>query len=98
MNETLRDSLRDYARAAAGGLVIGIPLLYTMEVWFHAFLLPWWKLLLLLVVAFFIVLGYNSVAGFRRERTFTELVLDSTATVGLGIVISFVALIVLGQI
>ncbi len=98
MNETLTQSLRDYSRAAAGGLVIGMPLLFTMELWFHAFLLPWWKVLLLLAVAFLVVLGYNAVAGFRRERTVVELSLDSVATVGLGIVISFVALIVLGQI
>ena len=98
MNETMSQSLRDYSRAAAGGLVIGLPLLFTMEVWFHAFLLPWWKLLLLLAVAFLLVLGYNAVAGFRRERTFAELLFDSVATVGLGIVISLVALIVLGQI
>ena len=98
MNESLHESLRDYARAAAGGLVIGMPLLFTMEVWFHAFLLPWWKLLALLAVAFLLVLGYNSIAGFRRERTVTELLLDSVATVGLGIVISLAALVVLGQI
>ena len=98
MNETLRESVRDYSRAAAGGLVVGMPLLYTMELWFHAFLLPWWKLLLLFAVAFLVVLGYNAVAGFRRERTLGELLLDSVATVGIGIVISMVALIVLGQI
>ena len=98
MNETLHESLRDYARAAAGGLVIGMPLLFTMEVWFHAFLLPWWKILALLLVAFLLVLGYNSIAGFRRERTVVELILDSVATVGLGIIISFAALLVLGQI
>jgi putative integral membrane protein (TIGR02587 family) len=98
MNETLHETLRDYARAAAGGLVIGMPLLFTMEVWFHAFLLPWWKVLALVVVAFLLVLGYNSIAGFRRERTVKELILDSIATVGLGVIISFVALVVLGQI
>lgn len=98
MNETLSQSLRDYSRAAGGGLVIGMPLLFTMEIWSHAFLLPWWKLLLLLAVAFVLVLGYNAAAGFRQERTLAELLLDSVATVGLGIVISLVALIVLGQI
>jgi len=98
MNEAMTQSLRDYTRAAAGGLVIGMPLLYTMELWFHGFLLPWWKLLFLFAVAFLLVLGYNAVAGFRKERTFVELFLDSIATVGIGIVISFVALVVLGQI
>lgn len=92
------DSLRDYIRAGGGGLVIGLPLLYTMEVWFHAFLLPPWKILLLLAMAYAIVLGYNSVAGFRQERSLQQLLVDSVATIGLGIVIAFVALLVLGRI
>ena len=98
MSTELRDSIRDYIRAAGSGLIVGLPLLYTMEVWFAGVILPWWKLMLLLAVAFAVVLGYNSVAGFRRERTAIELVLDSVATMGLGIVIAFVALVVLGRI
>lgn len=92
------DSLRDYIRAGGGGLVIGLPLLYTMEVWFHGFLLPWWTILLLLAIGYAIVLGYNSVAGFRQERSIQQLVVDSVATIGLGIVIAFGALLVLGRI
>jgi putative integral membrane protein (TIGR02587 family) len=96
--EELRRSIRDYSRAVGGGLVVGLPLLYTMEVWFHGFILPWWKLLLLLGIASLIVLGYNSVAGFRRERTFSQLAIDSLSTIGLGIVVAFVALVMLGRI
>jgi putative integral membrane protein (TIGR02587 family) len=91
-------NVRDYIRAGSGGLIIGLPLLYTMEVWFHGFILSPWKVLFLLAIGFVAVLGYNSVAGFRRERSIAELVLDSVATIGLGIVISFVALLVLGRI
>lgn len=98
MDKALESSLRDYTRGVAGGLVVGLPLLYTMEIWSHGFILPGWKLLLLLGIAFVIVLGYNALAGFRRERTYAELVMDSVATIGLGIVVAFVALIVLGRI
>ena len=98
VTSNLSDSVRDYIRAAGGGLIVGLPLLYTMEVWFGGFILPWWKLLLMLGVAFAVVLGYSSVAGFRRERTLGELVLDSISTMGLGIVIAFVALLLLGRI
>ena len=91
-------TVRDYIRAGGGGLIVGLPLLYTMEVWFHGFILSPWKVLFLLGVAFVVVLGYNSVAGFRRERSIGELVIDSVSTLGLGIVIAFVALLVLGRI
>jgi putative integral membrane protein (TIGR02587 family) len=89
---------RDYIRAAGGGLIIGLPLLYTMEIWFHGFILPWWKILILLALAFAIVLGYNAIAGFRRDRSMAELLVDSTTAFGLGIAIAFVALVLLGQI
>ncbi|MDQ3938512.1 MAG: TIGR02587 family membrane protein, partial [Chloroflexota bacterium] len=98
MDKQLATSLRDYTRAVSGGLIIGLPLLFTMEVWWEGFILPWWKLLLLLGVAFAIVLGYNSIVGFRRERTVAQLVIDSVSTIGLGIIVAFVALVVLGRI
>jgi len=98
VDRDLASSLRDYTRAVGGGLVIGLPLLYTMEIWFHGFILPGWKLLLLLAIAFAIVLGYNALAGFRRERTYAELLVDSVSTIGMGIVVAFVALLVLGRI
>jgi len=90
--------VRDYIRAAGGGLIIGLPLLFTMEVWFHGFILPAWKILALLAVGFAIVLGYNAIAGFRRERTVAELVVDATSAMGLGVVIAAVALVLLGRI
>jgi putative integral membrane protein (TIGR02587 family) len=98
MSDEPRISPRDYVRAAGGGLIIGLPLLFTMEVWFHGFVLPWWKILILLGVAFAIVLGYNAVAGFRRDRTVADLLIDSTIAFGMGIVIAFAALILLGRI
>jgi len=98
VNKEIAASLRDFTRAGAGGLVIGLPLLFTMEIWSHGFLLPAWKLLLLLGLAYLVVLGYNSVAGFRRERSVMELVIDSISTIGLGIVLAFVALLVLGRV
>lgn len=98
VDRELSDSLRDYTRAVGAGLIIGLPLLYTMEIWVHGFILPWWKLLLLLGLAFIVVLGYNSIAGFRRERSLSELLVDSVSTIGLGIVVAFVALVALGRI
>lgn len=98
VSDDLRDSVRDYIRAAGGGLIVGLPLLFTMEVWWQGFELPWWKILVLLVVGFGIVLAYSSIAGFRRERTATELLLDSVVGVGLGVVIATIALLLLGRI
>lgn len=96
--QSVTRSLRDYVRAIGGGLLIGMPLLFTMEMWFHGFLLPGWKILLLLVVATGIVVGYSVVSGFRREPTFRDVLVDVVETMGISIVVAAVALLLLGRI
>ena len=95
---SVRTTLRDLVRAAGGGLLIGLPLLYTLEMWTHSFLLPSWKLVILLAVAFAVVVGYSAVSGFRRERTWAELLIDSVETMGIAAVVSTAALLLLGRI
>ncbi|MBA3586914.1 MAG: TIGR02587 family membrane protein [Chloroflexi bacterium] len=89
---------RDLVRAAGGGLLIGLPLLYTLEMWAHSFLLPSWKIVLLIGVAFIVVVGYSAVSGFRRERTWAELLIDSVQTMGIAAVVATLALLLLGRI
>lgn len=91
-------SVRDLVRAVGGGLFIGLPLLFTLEVWAHSFLLPSWKIVLLIGVAFVVVVGYSAVSGFRRERTWGELLIDSVETLGIAAVVSAVAMLLLGRI
>ena len=95
---TVEETARDHARAAVGGLLVGLPLLWTMEMWDDGATLASAKLLLLLGVAFVVVCGYNAIAGFRRERTLPELVLDATQGLGLSVIIAAVALFVLGRL
>ncbi len=94
----VEQSARDYVRAIGGGLLIGLPLLFTQEMWQHGSELPWWKLLVLLGVAFVIVVGYIAISGFRRERNLAERVIDSVETVGIAIVAALIALVVLGRV
>ena len=94
----IRRTARELVRAVGGGLIIGLPLLFTMEMWFHAFLLPSWKILVLLGVAFVIVVGYNAVSGFRRDRGWDDLLIDSVETLGIAAVVSLAALVLLGRI
>lgn len=91
-------TVRDLVRASGGGLLIGLPLLFTMEMWTHSFLLPSWKIVVLLGVAFVVVVGYSAVSGFRRERSWAELLIDSVETMGIAAVVATVALLLLGRI
>jgi putative integral membrane protein (TIGR02587 family) len=97
-DESVTQSLQDLVRAAGGGLIIGLPLLFTMEMWWHGFLLPAWKILLLLAVTFVIVIGYSALSGFRRDRSTLQLIVDSVQTMGIAAVVAVLALLALGRI
>jgi putative integral membrane protein (TIGR02587 family) len=94
----MRGIVQDYIRAAGGGLLIGLPLLFTQEVWQQGFTLPPVRILALLGVAFVIVLGYNAISGFRADQTATEVVIDAVEAMGLGILVAAIALTLLGRI
>jgi putative integral membrane protein (TIGR02587 family) len=94
----MRRIVRDYTRAAGGGLLIGLPLLFTQEVWQQGFTLPPARILALFAVAFVIVLGYNAISGFRADQSASEVVIDAVEAMGLGIVVAAVVLTLLGRI
>lgn len=96
--DSVQQSAQDLVRAVGGGLLIGLPLLFTMEMWWHGFLLPPVKILALLAVAFVIVIGYSALSGFRRDRTFVQLIVDSVETMGIAAVVATIALLALGRI
>ena len=95
---TIRDSARGFLRAAAGGLLVGLPLLWTMEMWEHGTTMPQLKLLLLLALAFAIVVGFNAISGFRRDRTWPQLLTDALEGMGMAVVIAAVMLFLLGRL
>lgn len=97
-DESMAASARAYVRAMTGGLIVGLPLLFTQEMWSHGATLSAEKMLVLLGVAFAIVVGYNALSGFRRERSWVDLVIDSVDAMGIAIVVSTLALLILGRI
>lgn len=80
---SIHETARDHLRAAAGGLFVGLPLLWTMEMWAQGATMPPLKLLLLFGLAFGVVVGFNAVSGFRRERSWVELLVDAVQGMGL---------------
>ncbi|MGH9166714.1 MAG: TIGR02587 family membrane protein [Acidimicrobiia bacterium] len=92
------ESARAYLRAMGGGLLVGLPLLFTMEVWWHAFLLPPLKIVLLVMVAFIVVVGYTAITGFRRDRTWQQVLVDAVEAFGIAIVVAGAVLLLLRRI
>jgi putative integral membrane protein (TIGR02587 family) len=93
-----RQESRDLLRGLAGGAIVGMPLLYTMEMWWHGMTLGEWHLLVLLGVILLINFLFSLVSGFRQEYSVAEALSESITAVGLGIVFSFVVLCLIGEL
>lgn len=59
----------DVARGLAGGVLLGLPLAYTQEIWEHGTNLRPWLTLFLLVVTFGLNIALSHFVGFERGRT-----------------------------
>lgn len=90
--------LKEYARGIAGGLIFGLPILYTQEVWQQGFIISAERLAIFLVFQFFVLLGYVYFAGFRKEYTFSGLAFEAVETLGLAFIVSAVILLAIAQL
>lgn len=71
----------DFMRGVSGGVILGVPLVYTEEVWLLGTTLPVLEILGLLVVSFGLNLVLSRYVGFERGRTHRPL---EDALVGFG--------------
>lgn len=94
----LRQSLKEYARGITGGLLFSFPLLYTMEVWWAGFIASPFRLLILVLVTYLLLLGYNRYAGMHPSVSWRSVMVDSIEEMGIGLVLSFCVLFVLNRI
>lgn len=92
------DSIREYGRGIAGGLIFSLPLLMTMEVWWAGFVLHPWRILSYVAATFVLLLIYNRFAGLRRDASFGEVVIDSVEEMGLGLLLAAIVLLLTGRI
>lgn len=95
---SVAQTARQHLTAIAGGLLVGLPLLWTMEIWDDGAVLGAGKLLVLLAIGFAVVVGFNALAGFRRDRTGLQLVVDSVQAMGMSVAVAALALAVLGRL
>lgn len=89
-----------YARGVAGGLIAGIPLLYTMEVWWLGETSRPMHVLAMLALAAVPVGLLVLTAGFRREErpSLGDVVGDTFTALALGVTTCAVVLVALGQL
>jgi putative integral membrane protein (TIGR02587 family) len=95
---SVADSLREYGRGLAGGLLFSLPLLYTMEVWWAGYSARPERLLVYTAFIFILLLGYNRYAGIRHDASWREVMVDSVEEYGLGVITALVTLFALSRI
>ncbi len=87
-------------RAGSGGMLFGIPLLYTLEVWWTGSHTTPAQALAVLGLTFVPVLLLNRTAGFRsmRDVRLRDAAMDTVEAIGLGLVLVFAVLVLLREI
>ena len=95
-----RAEIKEIISGASGGFLFGIPLLYTMEVWFIGSYIEPPILLTILVVTFLIVLAINRIEGFRprESETLAGAIAETVETIAIGLVCSTIMLVILQRI
>lgn len=94
------NELDDLIRGASGGFLFGIPLIYTMEVWWIGASVKPPRMVLALLLTFVIVFMLNRTAGFRKteDASVINALMDSVEAIALGMVCTSLVLVLLREI
>ena len=90
--------MRDLARGFCGALFLALPLLFTLEMWDRARVIPNWDLALILVLAYFGNVGFSLFNGFKETVARRAAWFDGITSMGIGVIASTITLILINQI
>lgn len=95
-----QQELKEIISGASGGFLFGIPLLYTMEVWFIGSYIEPPFLLIVLIIIIIVVFLLNQIEGFRPQESETLLgaIAETMETLAIGMSCATLMLIILGRI
>ncbi len=98
--QALAREIQQIIRGILGGCLFGIPLLYTMEVWWIGSYIEPSLLLAILSITYGVVFLFNRSEGFRKNRRdgVIHAAMESVEALAIGIVCATVILIVLRRI
>ncbi|MBN3873433.1 TIGR02587 family membrane protein [Nostoc sp. JL33] len=96
-----RSEINDIIRGACGGFLFGIPLLYTMEVWWIGSLVK--PQLMMMAIAFMFIVVYllNQTEGFRKRRyswLTAQVAMDTIEAIAIGLACSAFVLLLLQEL
>lgn len=95
------NEINDIIRGACGGFLFGIPLLYTMEVWWIGSLAKPSMIMLAIALMFLVVFLLNRTEGFRKSKRNSPpygAVTDTIEAMGIGLVCSAFMLLLMQEV
>jgi putative integral membrane protein (TIGR02587 family) len=96
-----RRELRDIVRGLCGGFLFGIPLLYTMEVWWIGSTASHEMMVVGLSITFVVVFFLNRTEGFRRSHRRPhpyDAIADTVEAMAIGLTCAFFLLLLLQEL
>lgn len=79
---------RDLLRGVAAGAITGVPLLYTMEMWWHGMTVSEWHLLALLGINLALNFAFCLFSGFREKYSVGEAADEAVTAVAIALLFS----------
>ncbi|MBE8989623.1 TIGR02587 family membrane protein [Nostoc sp. LEGE 12450] len=96
-----RSEINDIIRGACGGFLFGIPLLYTMEVWWIGSLAKPQMMMMAIAFMFIVVYLLNQTEGFRKRRyswLAPQAAMDTVEAIAIGLACSTFLLLLLREL
>ncbi|MEH2124000.1 TIGR02587 family membrane protein [Nostoc sp.] len=96
-----KNEINDIIRGACGGFLFGIPLLYTMEVWWIGSLAKAQFIMMAIALMFIVVYLLNQIEGFRKRRyswLAAQAAIDTVEAIAIGIACSTFVLLLLREL
>src|SRR5688500_3668994 len=95
--QSVRETAAAYSRGIAGGMLVGMPTLMTMEMWWGGFSIPSILILLLVVVNFGVLLVLQHFSGLHPRKTPAAQLRAAIVAYAIGFVVSAIILLEIGR-
>ena len=88
-----REFLKGVARAFAGAIIFGLPMLMTMEMWSIGFYIDPWRLILLILIQIPLLTALSHISGFKETDGWLDDLLDAFVAVAVAVIATTVILL-----
>ncbi|MBC8141006.1 MAG: TIGR02587 family membrane protein [Armatimonadetes bacterium] len=93
-----QDEARDIMRGIGGAAIIGVPLVYTREVWEIATTFGRQEIFLLVFWGSLVCFGFSLFSGFRKDSGVAAAAKDAVESIAIGVLLAIALLFLLGVV